>query len=77
MKEYKGRMFATSNNTDNDEYGQFIFRWDDNADCWFNNENEYNEENWQEYGCAINEVPYKRYQEGEWTVIDFRKKVDK
>ena len=29
MKEFKGRVFATSNDFRDDEYGKFIFRWDD------------------------------------------------
>ena len=76
MKDYKGRVFATSNNTDDDEYGKFIFRFDDDSNCWLDGENEYTEDNWQKYGCAINFVPYERYQEGDWTVIDFRRNIN-
>ena len=76
MKEYKGRVFATSNNPNDDEYGKFIFRWDDITDCWFGNEKEYNEDNWQEYGCLAKGNGYIRYQEGDWIVIDFRKDIN-
>ena len=71
MKEFKGRVFATSNNPDEDEYGKFIFRWDDivkKIDC-FGDESEYSPDKWREYGLYAYHPGYTRHQEGEWTVI--------
>ena len=71
MKEFKGRVFATSNDFRDDEYGKFIFRWDDTVKKidWFCDESEYNPDNWETYGLYAYHPGYTRHQEGEWTVI--------
>ena len=71
MKEFKGRVFATSNDIRDDEYGKFIFRWDDSVIKvnWFCNESTYNPDNWEAYGLCAYYPEYTRHQEGEWTVI--------
>ena len=71
MKEFKGKVFAISNNRDDDEYGKFIFRWDETK---FNitsisDENLYREEDWEQYGLFTYKPNYTRHQEDEWTVI--------
>ena len=71
MKEFKGRVFATSNDFRDDEYGKFIFRWDDTVKKidWFCDESEYNPDNWETYGLYAYHPGYTRHQEGDWTVI--------
>ena len=71
MKEFKGRVFATSNDFRDDEYGKFIFRWDDTVKKidWFCDESEYNPDNWETYGLYAYHHGYTRHQEGDWTVI--------
>lgn len=71
MKEFNGRVFATSNDTKDDEYGKFIFRWDDSVTKvdWFCNESTYNPDSWEIYGLCAYHPEYTRHQEGEWTVI--------
>ena len=71
MKEFKGRVFATSNDFRDDEYGKFIFRWDDTIKKidWFCDESEYNPDNWETYGLYAYHPGYTRHQEGDWTVI--------
>ena len=71
MKEFKGRVFATSNNIKDDEYGKFIFRLDDSIIKvnWFCDELEYNPDKWELYGLYTYYPEYTRHQEGEWTVI--------
>ena len=71
MKEFKGKLFATSNDAKDDEYGKFIFRWDDSVikvDC-IGDESEYSPDKWEEYGLCAYHPKYTRHQEGDWTVI--------
>lgn len=68
MKEFKGKVFGTSNNPAKDEYGKFIFRWDENKV----NVNEmcaYDPNKWEEYGLIAYQPEYTRHQEDDWTVI--------
>ena len=71
MKEFKGSVFSTSNNPDEDEHGKFIFRWDDTRFViqYFGDEDHYHPEHWEEYGLNISTSNFTRHQEDDWTVI--------
>ena len=71
MKEFKGSVFAISNNPNNDEHGKFIFRWDENIITISERfmSSPYNENEWKECGLFAYDPEYTRHQEGEWTVI--------